>query len=127
MTISLGGLVLSDDLIIENIYNAASIGQSENITIGGSPVVHSDPQSGGRNFLLTTHMLNGHHVGTFTTAQLDTLKAHETSGSEIVFIYETQTFNIKIKAGGFNVKPLLPKANQSATDLHVGSITLIEV
>ncbi|MFA6711467.1 MAG: hypothetical protein WCS33_01985 [Candidatus Caldatribacteriota bacterium] len=127
MTISLGILTLSNDLIWKNEFASPAIGQSVMITIGGSVHVHTDPLNGGREIVLGTQFKNNALYGYFTRSQIQTISEYERNGTTVELVYEDQSFNVKVKAGGIDVEPLLAKAGQGVDDYYSGNVTLIEV
>ena len=127
MTISIGAVVLSDDLIWENEFVDASIGQGYNITILGNVVINTNPLQGGRTVNLTARNTGGAIYGFFTRTQVESIKTLEAAGTEIAFVYGSQSFDVVVKAGGVSVKPLLPKEGQGYDDYYTGTIILLEV
>lgn len=126
MTISIGAVILSDDLIWENEFEDASIGQGINITILGNVVITTNPLTGGRTVELTARETGGAIYGYFTRSQIQTIKSYEADGTVVLFTYGVQSFNVVIKAGGVSVKPLLPKEGQGYDDYYTGTIILLE-
>jgi len=126
MTISVGAVTLSDDLIWENEFEDASIGQGVNTTILGNIVINTNPLSGGRTVQLTARNTGGAIYGFFTRLQIQNLKTYEANGTEVLFTYGTQSFNVVVKAGGISVKPLLPKVGQGYSDYYTGTVILLE-
>ena len=127
MTISLGSLTLSSDLIWKNEFASAAIGQSVMVTIGGSIHVHSDPLNGGRIIVLASQLKNNAIYGYFTREQIQAISEYERNGTTILFVYGSQSFNVKVSAGGIDVEPLLAKVGQGVDDYYTGTVTLIEV
>lgn len=125
--ISLNGVTLDDDLIWEGEYDSPVIAQNLQRTILGVLVVQNLPQVKGRIINLTATGSGNTFSGSFTRSQIEGFKILEQTGTVVEFIYETQTLNVIIQAGGIQVRPLLPRPNQASTDLYIGTITLIEV
>ena len=127
MTISIGTVTLSDDLVWENEFASPRIGQSIKTTIGGTTVVHTDPKAGGRVVQLVAARRNNAIYGFFTRSQIQSLETYQKNGTVVAFVYGSETFNVVIRAGGINVQPLLAKQGQGVDDYYTGTITMVEV
>lgn len=125
--ISVGGLQLSDDLIWENEFDSPGLAQSVRPTLLGRQVVQSAPRQGGREVVLQASQEGSNVYGYFTRGQAQALKAMEEAGEPVSFVYGAQQFQVVIKAGGLNVRPLQPTVEQLGGDYYVGSLTMIEV
>ena len=127
MSISIGAITLSNDLVWKNEFESPSIGQSVMTTIGGENVVHTDPLSGGREIVLSAERRNNAIYGYYTRQHILDIQAYEQSGNTVTFVYGSQSLTVKIKAGGIKVEPLMPVVDQGYSDYYIGTVTLIEV
>jgi hypothetical protein len=125
--ISLNGVTLDDDLIWDGEFDSPYIAQNLQRTILGILVVQNLPQVKGRIITLTASASGNEYTGHFTRSQIEGIKVLEQTGTVVEFIYESQTMNVIIQAGGVQVRPLIPRPNQASTDLYIGTVTLIEV
>lgn len=127
MAISINAIALSDQLIIHDEFAQNAVGQSSRVKINGVRVVQNSPLLKRPEIVLGSQSIAGGFSGYFTRDQLIALKALEQAQTTVVFIHESQTFNVVIKAGGIDVVPILPRPNQVGTDWYTGTITMIEV
>jgi hypothetical protein len=125
--ISLNGVTLDDDLVWEGEFDSAVISQNIQRTILGTLIVQSLPQVKGRIINLVASGSGNSFSGSFTRTQVEGFKSLEQSGSTVAFTYESQVFSVIVQAGGVKVSPLIPRPDQSNTDLYIGTLTLIEV
>ena len=113
----LGGLTLSDDLILD--IAAAPAGISQRRLIGGASVVQSDGSSGGR-----TLVLRGEHHWTLT--QIEQLRTLQALGLPLPLVHYRGSFSVLI-VDSTDLTPSFDYANPTAADWYSGSLTLIEV
>jgi len=125
--ISLNGVELDNDLIWEGEFNSQVISQNIQRTIAGTLILQALPQEKGRIINLTATETGSNFSGSFTRTQIQAFKVLEKLGSVVTFIYEDQTMNVVVQAGGVQVTPLISRPNQKSSDLYTGTITLIEV
>lgn len=117
MTVSLGGLALSDHLMLDIGPAAAAVNQRR--LIGGAPCVQTDPSTGGR--VLT---LQGEHH--FTLAQIESIRAMQAQGLPVDLVHHRGTFRVVITDTS-DLAPSFALADPSPDDWYSGTITLIEV
>jgi hypothetical protein len=117
MTVSLGGLTLSDELVLD--IKGAGVGYSQTRLIGGASVVQADGSSGGRTLTLTGE----HH---WTLAQVTAIQAMQSVGQAVSLVHHRGTFTVLI-VDTSTLEPSIPYANPQSTDWYSGSLTLIEV
>ena len=124
MTITLGGVSLSEDLIWEDEFDSNAIGQNARLTIHGATVVQSMPISDNRTVTLVAAQRGSSIYGYYTRVQILQFKAWEAAGSTLSFVYDTTTVNVVILAGGVQMKPLLAKQGQGVDDYYLGSLAM---
>lgn len=117
MSVSLGGLSLSEDLILE--IGPAPAGHSARRLIGGAMVVQADGSSGGRTLTLAGE----HH---WTLAQVDQIRDMESLGLPQTLVHHRGTFAVLI-VDTSDLTPSIFFADPTAADWFSGGITLIEV
>lgn len=128
MTISIGSIALSEDLVWTNEFDYAAISQSVRPLLGGGSVVQQAfNTTQGREIELTARGGGKQFDGYFTRLQVQQLKALEATGSQVSFVYNATTLNVVIKSNGVDVTPALPRPDQVDTDWYSGTITMIEV
>ena len=117
MTVTLGGLSLSDELTLD--IGQPEVGYSSRRLIGGANVVQVDGASGGR-----TMILEGKNHWTF--GQAEQIRALQGTGQTLTLVHHLGTFQVVI----IDTSELVPTRrfkNPVADTLYTGSITLIEV
>ncbi len=127
MAITLDGVTLSPDLIWANKYESPTIGQSVITTLGGGTVVQTMPVTSGTVIKLTAQQRGSKHYGYYTTQQLDDIQTIETSGTSVVFTYDTETLTVIVITGSISVTPFLAQESQPAADYWGGSISLLVI
>lgn len=117
MTVSLGGITLSDHLALTIGQLPAGISQRR--LIGGASVVQADGSSGGRSLTLSGE----HH---WTLAQVESLQLLQASGQAVTLVHHRGTFQVVISDTS-ELSPSIEYANPTAADWYSGSISMIEV
>jgi hypothetical protein len=117
MTVTLGGVTLSDELTLTIGQLPAGISQRR--LIGGASVVQADGSSGGRTLTLAGE----HH---WTLAQVEQLRSLQAAGQELTLVHHRGTFQVVI-ADTSELSPSIEYANPTAADWYSGSISMIEV
>jgi hypothetical protein len=117
MTVSLGGIALSDHLTLDIGPAAAAISQRR--LIGGASCVQADGSSGGR--VLTLAGINH-----WTLSQVEQIRALESIAATVELVHHRGTFKAVISSTA-DVSLTRNYANPPAAALCSGSITLIEV
>lgn len=117
MTVTLGGITLSDDLVLT--IGPLAPGFSQRRLIGGASVVQADPASGGRPLALAGE----HH---WTLAQVTALRDLQAAGQALTLVHHRGTFSVLILDTS-ELAPSIDYANPTAADWYSGSISLIEV
>lgn len=117
MTVSLGGITLSDDLVLD--IKGAGVSYSQTRLIGGASVVQADGAQGGRVLTLTSE----HHL---TLAQADAIRTLESQAAAVTLVHHRGTFTVLITDTS-SLEPSIAYANPQSTDWYSGTITMIEV
>ena len=115
---SLGGVVLSDHLILDGLENAPGIVVNQRRTITGKSVVQHAPVIGGRAISL----LSESHL---TLQQVQDIKTIESNGVAVTLVHPRGTFSVIVT--GVSVTQ-----DEECVDLDIdawfsGSINMIEV
>ena len=121
MTVSLGGITLSDHLVLLGIEEAPRRAMSSRRTLGGRMVVQMGPLlDRGRDLSLQSE-------GHLTLVQVSAIKALEAAGQPVVLSHPRGTFHVIVT--GLEVEPDEQLVNPASTTLQwwSGTITLIEV
>ena len=127
MTISIGTVVLDNNLHIPDYFSQSSISGSVRPTIGGLVYQHLNIASGKR-FTLTAGQGNAGLLGHFTGGQLVELALIRDAGLPVVFTHPFGTWNVLIPPEGISVDKLLDfQYPEAASTWYVGTITLITV
>jgi len=118
MTVTLGAITLSDNLVLSGLESSADIVINQRRTLSGNSVVQTGPMIGGR-----TLTLQGEDH--FTLSQIQAVKAMATLGQPVILKHHRGTFTVLII--GTPVEPTFDHANPDVTAWHSGEITLLEV
>lgn len=118
MTVSIGGIALSEHLILSGIETAPDIVVNPRRLMGGELDIQTDPISGGRELSLS----GDNH---FTLAQITAIKVLAGQGQAVELVHPRGTFNILIK--GTPVEPSRAFSDPVGEDMYSGEITGIEI
>lgn len=120
MSVTLGGIVLSDHLYLDGLDKSPAVAISEPFRLlGGSSRTQIGPTlSGGRQLAL----LSEYHV---THAQVASLKAIE--GTETSLVHPTGTYTVIIASLELEPDELLADPDSASELYYSGTINLIEV
>jgi len=117
--ISLGAVVLSDQLVLEGIETAQQIAMSARRTIGGKMIIQVGAfLAGGRQLTL----VGDNH---FTLNQIQAVKELEQQGQSVQLVHPRGTFEVFIIETP--VAPAVDFVDPAADDWFSGSIILQEV
>lgn len=117
MTVSLGGIPLSEHLTLDIGPAPAAISQRR--LIGGASCVQADGSSGGR-----TLTLDGENH--WTLGQIEQIRVLESSGATVELVHHRGTFQMVVTSTA-DVKPVFNYADPTLTDWCTGPVTGIEV
>ncbi len=122
MTVSLGGIVLSDDLVLEGLETARKVAYSSRRTLAGRHVLQvGPPLNGGRILSLQSE----NHI---THAELLAIKAVEAVGAVVTLVHHRGVFSVLITAIELEPDSSLANPADDSTDLwYSGTINLLEV
>jgi hypothetical protein len=123
--ISINGIELSNDLLLENEFDDGEASIVVNHTLGGRAITDTMPMEGGRSFVLMAVGEAAAYTGFFTRAQVKQLQAIRKARQTVSFIYEDQTFLVKI--ADIKVRPNVGRPNMEDDDEYTGTITLVEI
>ena len=117
MTVSIGGVTLSENLYLD--IGPAGVAYSQRRLIGGASVVQVDGNTGGRTFTLEG-------VNCWTMAQAETIMAMQAAATGVELVHHRGTFQVFITDTS-DLQPTRKYKNPIGTDWYTGSITMIEV
>lgn len=120
MTVSIGGMALSDDLVLDGLETSRPAAVSVRKTLGLKTVVRSlaGETTGGR--LLT---LSGEYH--FTLAELSAIRDLQATGSALSLVHHRGTFTVVILA--IEAEPATVYANPGSDAWYSATITLQEL
>lgn len=118
MTVTLGGITLSDHLVLSGIETAPGVVVNSRRLLGGALNIQTASVSGGRALTLSGE----NH---FTLAQVSAIKVLEAQGQSVELIHPRGTFNVLII--GTPVEPEEQLADQPDDAWYSGDINLLEV
>lgn len=125
MTVSLGGVVLSDDLTLTGPINQSQIIASFKRTVAGRIIRRVDPRPGGREMVLSTPQRGGGYRGVFTGSQAEQLAALRDAGDIVPLVHHRGSFAVLITV--VDLTPIDGSADPGPTTYFVGQIITIEV
>lgn len=122
--ISIGGIVLSDHLLMPGIKNQVTRAGSTRYTMGAA---------GGRAVYISVPILNGQvlelvdpsEMGAFTGTQVDAINEFRATADEVTFVHHLGSWQVVVV--GVEVTQADGYANPSANDLYTGTISLMIV
>lgn len=117
--IAIGGVVLSDHLLLPGIKNIPLRAASIRTTLGGRVVHQSIAMSSGQELVLTDP---GDGIGLFTGAQLDAINMYRGSASTVDFIHHLGAWRVIVEA--VDVEQADGLADPTANDTYYGTITM---
>lgn len=121
MTVSLGGIALSDDLVLQGIEEAPGIAMSARRTLGGRQIVQVGPSlAGGRVLSLQSE----NHL---TLSQITAIKAIESTGQAVILVHHRGTFSVLITGTEVDPDTLLANPDTATNQWWSGKINMIEV
>ena len=123
--ISINGIELSNDLLLENEFDDGEASINVNHTLGGRAITDTMPMEGGRSFILIAAGEAASYTGFFTRSEVKQLQAVRKARQTVSFIYEDQTFLVKI--ADMKVRPNVARPNMEDDDEYTGTITLVEI
>lgn len=126
MTVSLGGITLSDSLTMPDIKSRRKIASSVQQTLGGRAVVQTMPIESGEVLTLAATSRNGSAVGGyFTTAQVASIEALELAGAAVTLVHHLGTWQVIILSK--DLTGIDNFVTHNGDDLYVGTITMVEI
>ena len=113
---TLGGVTLSDHLVLDGLETAPLIAHSQRRTLTGESVVQSAPMSGGRALSLRSE----NHL---TLEQINQVRA--LAGQAVTMVHDRGTFTVLVV--GIDVEAAFDHADPKTDDWYSGTINMIEV
>lgn len=119
MTVSLGGITLSDHLTLD--LHGPGVGYNQRRLIGGASVVQADSNIGGQVMALNS-------VSDITKSQLDQIRTMQSAGIPIELVHYRGTFQVLIVDTSDMVDDFdIANPDADPTLTVSGTITMIEV
>ncbi len=124
MTVSIGGVVLNDNLTLSGIENAKRIATSKFTHFAGTNTVQVMPMGDSMPLSLTTVSINGPTQGRFCQHQIDQIKSIEAGGVPVALTYrDLGMFNVLIVGTKFSQRnQRVPTSEPNKA--YTGAITL---
>jgi hypothetical protein len=126
MTVSLGSVLLNDNLRLLGVHNQPSLAGSARSTMGGI-CIQTMTMSGGKTLQLVATRDGDKIRGVFTGTQLIALAAIRDAGASVTLVHHLGTFQVWLPPEGISVEQVFDYADPGATCWYVGTITLITV
>ena len=118
MTVSLGGITLSDELVLHGLESAQMIATSVTHTLGGSAVVQYDPMDQETGLTLTLE--SKLHL---SLADIQAVRA--LVGQEVALVHHRGTYQVVVV--NTPDEPAVAFRDPAAEDFYSGEITMITV
>lgn len=124
MTISLGGITLSDDMELFNLHQQQVIAGTGRRTLGGRFVRYATSLTAG----IALDLVAADDSGWITLATLEQIVALQAVDEAHQLIYETDTFLVGFRYEDppvIDFRPLIPRPNLASDDYMIGVIKLV--
>lgn len=124
MTISLGGITLSDDMQLVNLHQQRIMAGSGRRTLGGRFVRYTTSLTAGVEFDLVAQQ----DTGWITLATLEQIIALQDVNEQHQLIYESDLYLVGFRYQNppvVDFRPLIPRPNLASDDWMIGTIKLI--
>ena len=121
MPVSLGAILLDDNLLLPDLKNLPTLAGSFRQTITGKIIDQKIPIGSGQTLSLS----DPGAFGLFTGDQIDAINALKTSREKIVFVHHLGIWTVIVK--DVEVQPEQELANPTGSDRYYGTITLLVV
>ena len=125
MTITLGGLDISDNMYLSGLESAQLVSVEQLWTIDGNSVVRSKPLNGGRRLTLGSQNQSGVTQGIWCLEDIQQVQVLEQLAQSLVLSYRGTDYNVIITGTTFN--PLHQFEVEGPYKKFIGSISLTEV
>ena len=124
--ISLAGITLPDDMVIENLFSWQPLSGSVKRTMGGRVCIYHSVLSEGRPI----NLVATRESGWIRRSTYDQLYQLTLSPQVMALVYDARSYSVVFRFGDepvldFNL--LIPRPNDEATDYLIGTIKLLEV
>lgn len=120
MSVSIGSIQLSQDLILPKNKNEGLVRVSVGWTLGGLPIVRTSQMAGGEALVLTDIS----QLGAYTGSQIDAIKSnYYTPCIETIFTHHLGSWNVYIT--GMDFTDYFQYANPGDEETYSGTITMI--
>ncbi len=126
MTITLGGIVLDDHLLLDGLETSPDISVSTVVTLGGISDTAVMPLSGGRHLSLVALREGNSLKGKILRHQLMAIKELSAQGQAVTLVHHMGTFQLLIVSTSEMV-PVRKYRNPQDNDPYTGPIQLLEV
>jgi hypothetical protein len=123
--ITLGGVVISDDMYLDGLDNASLASVEQLRTVDGNSIIRARPTPGGREITLGTQNRSGATQGIWCYSVIELVKQMELAALPVSLNYRGTLFEIIIT--GANFEPLLQFELEGPNKMFTGTISLIEV
>ncbi len=125
MTITLGGLDISDNMYLEGFESALLVSVEQLRTIDGISIVKTKPTPGGRNLTLGTQSKSGATQGIWCSELIDQIKDLELASQVVSLDYRGTLYDVIITGTKFT--PFHQWELEGPYKKFTGSISLTEV
>ena len=126
MSVILGGVILSDDMVIDNNFSWEPFSGSITRTLGGRVCYYAVEGTGGKPIDLVATK----ESGWITYATYKQLKGLIDVNTPLILIYGSDSYNVIFRFDNppvLDFKPLLNRSNLEDNDYMYGTIKLLEV
>ena len=125
MTITLGGITISDNMYLDGLESQPQVSVEQVRTIDGTSVVRTKSLNLGGTFTLGTQTLSGAVQGIWCLSYIQQIKALEQLGAVVVLDYKGTQYNVVIE--GTNFSPMFQWEPEGPDKKFTGTVSLIEV
>ncbi len=126
MTVTLGGIVISDNMYLGGVVESKQVVHQQVRTVEGNSLLRVTTTPGGRTLTLGTTNLDGATQGIWCQSKIEEIKVFEAAGTSIILNHHGDTYTVRIIdtsdfAQMFQFEPASPDKK------FTGKITMIEV
>jgi len=124
MTITLGGVTISDDMYLSGLEANSQVAVEQQRTIDGISFVRVKPAPGGRVFSLGTQSRGGATQGIWDWSVIEQIKTLELLAQSVILTYRGTSYTVYITGTDFT--PLLQFEVEGPTKKFTGTVSLLE-
>jgi len=124
MTITLGGVTVSDDMYLSGLESNSQVAVEQQRTIDGVSVARVKANPGGRILTLGSQNRSGALQGFWEWSVISQIKSLELAAQSVILNYRGTQYTVYITSTNF--EPFLQFEIESSTKKFTGTVSLLE-